>query len=156
MRYGVVGLGNLGAHLAASLLRAGFTVAVTDLDRGTARELESAGAVWAEDARGVAAVSDAVITCLPSPAVSERVLGELLQVLPAGATWIEMSTLGRDEILRLAAVAGRAGAAAGAGAPTGRPGFFGICLRSCSGAPQDAQVSSWRPLSRTNAARVPQ
>ena len=35
---------------------------------------------------------DHVITCLPSPAVSEAVLAEILTTLKPGATWIEMST----------------------------------------------------------------
>ena len=33
MRYGYVGLGNLGGHLASSLCKAGFAVAVTDIDQ---------------------------------------------------------------------------------------------------------------------------
>jgi len=33
MRIGYIGLGNLGAHLAGSLVRAGFDVTVFDLDR---------------------------------------------------------------------------------------------------------------------------
>jgi 3-hydroxyisobutyrate dehydrogenase len=56
----------------------------------------------------VAAASDAVLTCLPSPAVSEAVLTAMLPRL-AGRDWIEMSTLGRNEILRLGAMAGDAG-----------------------------------------------
>ena len=32
MRYGFIGLGHLGKHLAASLIRGGFTVAVHDRD----------------------------------------------------------------------------------------------------------------------------
>ena len=32
MRYGYIGLGHLGGHLAASLIRAGFDVTVHDLD----------------------------------------------------------------------------------------------------------------------------
>ena len=39
MRYGYIGLGNLGGHLAASLLRNGFAFTVNDIDnprrRGT-------------------------------------------------------------------------------------------------------------------------
>ena len=44
---------------------------------------------------------DAVITCLPSPQASGTVLRELLAADFQG-TWIEMSTLGRDEIVELA------------------------------------------------------
>jgi 3-hydroxyisobutyrate dehydrogenase len=112
MRYGFVGLGHLGEKLAGSLLREGFSITVTDLDRRNAEKLLAAGASWAGSAREVAAASDAVITCLPSPKVSERVLAGpdgILDGLRPGGTWIEMSTNGRDEILRLSALAAAKG-----------------------------------------------
>jgi 3-hydroxyisobutyrate dehydrogenase len=109
IRYGFIGLGNLGGHLAASLLRAGLPLTVTDLDRSLADRHLAAGAAWADDPAALAANCDAVITCLPSPAVSESVLRRMLPALRPGTTWIEMSTLGRDDILRLAALAGAAG-----------------------------------------------
>ena len=46
MRYGFVGLGNLGKHLAANLARGGFEVGVHDLDRGAADAALAAGATW--------------------------------------------------------------------------------------------------------------
>jgi 3-hydroxyisobutyrate dehydrogenase len=52
---------------------------------------------------------DHVITCLPSPAVSEAVLRAILPAMRPGATWLEMSTLGREDVLRLGAVAQAAG-----------------------------------------------
>ncbi len=109
MNYGFIGLGNLGGHLANNLLKAGFGVWVHDLDRSAAKFLESAGARWAETNADAARNVDAVITCLPSPAISEQVLSEILPHMKRGATWIEMSTLGKEEILRLAAVAKDAG-----------------------------------------------
>jgi 3-hydroxyisobutyrate dehydrogenase len=109
MRYGFIGLGNLGGHLAASLLRSGFRVTVHDLDRGLAERHLQTGAQWAESPDALAQGCDAAITCLPSPAVSETVLTELLRGLKWGASWIEMSTLGRNEILRLAELAARRG-----------------------------------------------
>ena len=36
MRYGYIGLGHLGGHLAASLLRNGFALTVHDRDRAAA------------------------------------------------------------------------------------------------------------------------
>jgi 3-hydroxyisobutyrate dehydrogenase len=57
----------------------------------------------------VAASVDHVITCLPSPAVSERVLRQILPDMKPGASWIEMSTLGRDDVLALAKVAAESG-----------------------------------------------
>jgi 3-hydroxyisobutyrate dehydrogenase len=114
MRYGYVGLGHLGGQLAGSLLREGFPLTVTDLNRDLAARLLARGAVWADSPKAVASASDAVITCLPSPAVSETVLcgpDGILAGLRSGGAWIEMSTLGRDEILRLAAKAAEKGVA---------------------------------------------
>ncbi len=105
MHYGFIGIGNLGGHLAASLLGAGFNVTVHDIDRAAADRLVMLGATWADSHEALAGACDAVITCLPSPKVSELVLGRILTAMRAGTTWIEMSTLGRDEILRLASIA---------------------------------------------------
>jgi 3-hydroxyisobutyrate dehydrogenase len=114
MRYGYIGLGHLGRHLAASLLRAGFALTVHDRDRAAAESLIAKGAAWADSPKALAARCDAVITCLPSPAVSEVVLAGpdgILAGLAKGGAWIEMSTLGRDEIQRLAALAAANGIA---------------------------------------------
>jgi len=114
MRYGYIGLGHLGGQLAGSLLREGFPLTVTDLNRDLAAPLLARGARWAESPKVMAAECDAVITCLPSPAVSEKVLcgrDGLLEGLRSGGTWIEMSTLGRDDLLRLAAQAAARGVA---------------------------------------------
>ncbi len=105
MRYGFIGLGNLGAPLALNLRRAGLDLLVHDMDRKNAEPHLAAGAAWASSPEVLAAACDAVITCLPSPAVSERVLRAFLPAISAGSTWIEISTLGRDEILRLAGIA---------------------------------------------------
>lgn len=114
MRYGFIGLGNLGGKLAASLARNGFDLVVNDADPKSAEPLLAAGARWAATPAEVATQVDGVITCLPSPAVSERVLtgpeGVLAGAKP-GATWIEMSTIDQDTILRLAAVAADSGVA---------------------------------------------
>lgn len=109
---GYVGLGNLGVHLARSLLRAGeplvASLHVTDLNRAAATALEGHGARWAADAQAVAEQCDVVFTCLPSPtAVDSAVAGPrgVLAGLRAGGTWIDNSTNDRDETLRLAGLA---------------------------------------------------
>jgi len=114
MRYGFIGLGNLGARLAGSLVRKGFDLTVSDLNPAAAKELIARGAKWADTPKALAESVDAVITCLPSPAVSERVLvgpAGLLEGLKAGGTWIEMSTNDKDVIERLAEIATRGGVA---------------------------------------------
>ena len=109
MNYGYIGLGNLGGHIAASLIRAGHQVTVYDRDPSLALRLSEMGASVAGSAAEVAAATDHVFTCLPSPAVSELVLAEILPKMKPGSTWIENSTLGRDDMIRLGAVAEAAG-----------------------------------------------
>jgi 3-hydroxyisobutyrate dehydrogenase len=111
---GFIGLGNLGRQLAASVLRAGFRLAVYDLDATAVAGLVSAGASPAASPRAVAEASDCVITCLPSPgAVSEVVSGAggVIEGLHSGGTWIEMSTNDPHELERLAALAAARGIA---------------------------------------------
>jgi 3-hydroxyisobutyrate dehydrogenase len=108
MRYGFIGLGNLGAHLAGSLVREGFDVTVNDLTKANATKLIAGGAKWAGTPKAVAEAVDAVITCLPSPLVSEAVLtgpSGILAGLKRGGVWIEMSTNDKDVIERLAGLA---------------------------------------------------
>ena len=109
MKYGYIGLGNLGGHLAASLLRNGLDVTVNDIDKTLGARHLKAGGKWADTPKALAEKVDCVITCLPSPAISEKVLAQILEGLKPGSTWIEMSTLGRDEIQRLAKLAAAKG-----------------------------------------------
>jgi 3-hydroxyisobutyrate dehydrogenase len=109
---GFIGLGNLGVHLASSLLRAGHSVTVNDLNRSLADGLIAQGAKWADSAADVAAASSVVFTCLPSPAVVNAVVAGpngILSGLAAGGTWIDMSTTDRSETMRLAALAAAQG-----------------------------------------------
>jgi 3-hydroxyisobutyrate dehydrogenase len=111
-RIGYVGLGNLGSHLAMSLLRAGHEVTVTDLHRPLADPLIASGAMWADSAAEVASRSKVVFTCLPSPAVVDAVVcgpNGILDGLAPGGTWIDNSTNDRSETLRLAARCADAG-----------------------------------------------
>ena len=105
VKYGYVGLGNLGGHLAASLIRAGHSVTVYDRDPALAARHRDLGAGVAASVAELAGQVDHVFTCLPHPAASEAVLAELMTGLKPGATWIENSTLGRDDVLRLAGLA---------------------------------------------------
>lgn len=106
MQVGFVGLGNLGQHLAMSLVKGGFQVTVTDLKRAAAEPLLAAGALWADSPRAVAEASDAVVTCLPSPAATRAVMEGpqgLLEGFRSGAAWLECSTTDQAEIRALAA-----------------------------------------------------
>ena len=105
MRIGYIGLGNLGGHMTMSIIRKGFSVTVHDRNQSLADRHVAAGAERAENAAVLAGACDVVMTCLPSPAVCEIVLSECLSAMRPGSIWIENSTLGRDEIVKLAAMA---------------------------------------------------
>jgi 3-hydroxyisobutyrate dehydrogenase len=112
-RVGFIGLGNLGAHLAMSLQRAGNTLTVHDLDTSNADGLVANGALWASSPGDVARQSDVVFTCLPSPkAIANVVAGfdGVFEGFNGGpGTWIDMSTNDRSETLKLGALAAEAG-----------------------------------------------
>ena len=109
LRYGFIGLGNLGKHLAANLARKGFEVGVHDLHRAAADEVLTAGARWFASVPALAGSSDCLITCLPSPAATLAVLDLGLPAMRMGSTWIEMSTNDYAEIEALCARAEAAG-----------------------------------------------
>ena len=113
-KLGFIGIGNLGVHLAGSLVRAGFDVTVCDLNKAAAAGLLAAGAKWADTPKQVGEQCDSVFTCLPSPkAVTMVVAGEngLLNGMKPGGAWIDMSTNDLHEIQRLAALAAEKGVA---------------------------------------------
>ena len=108
MRYGFIGLGNLGAFLAGSLLREGFDLTVNDLHKEAAADLLAKGARWAGSPAEVAAACDAVITCLPSPAAVDAVVAGkdgILEGAHKGLVWIDMSTSDRHDVERLVKLA---------------------------------------------------
>ncbi len=115
MKIGFIGLGNVGARLAGSLLRNGFELNVRDTDATAAAELLDKGAQWADSARQMAEICDVIITCLPSPAVSAEVMEAadgVLAGLSAGKIWLEMSSTDADEVRRLGALVAARGAVA--------------------------------------------
>jgi len=112
LRIGFIGLGALGEGLCNNLVKAGYPVTVNDLNKGLAQRLLDGGATWSEDVAGTCRDADVVITVLPSPAVSRKVVeGEngVFDNLKSGGTWIEMSTTDMEDLLRLADVAATRG-----------------------------------------------
>jgi 3-hydroxyisobutyrate dehydrogenase len=111
MRYGFIGLGNLGKHLARSLAKSGFEIEVYDLDRSAADSVLAVGARWASSIEALASRCDGLITCLPSPAATDAVLNEALPAMRGGSTWIEMSTNDFASVEKIAARAAASGVA---------------------------------------------
>ena len=95
MKVGFVGLGHMGAPMSRNILAAGHDLVVHDLRREAAAALVADGAGWAASPREAARDRDVAITMLPGPRqVQEVLLGPagLLDGLPPGAVWIDMST----------------------------------------------------------------
>ena len=104
MKIGFIGLGNVGGKLAGSLLRNGFDLTVRDLNEQTVRTFIKKGAKFGESPKQMVELSDLVITCLPSPAVSAAVMEDqdgILAGMSAGKIWAEMSTTDEAEVIRL-------------------------------------------------------
>jgi len=115
MNVGFIGLGNVGHKLAGSLLRNGVDVTVRDLDEAKMAEFAARGAKVGESPAQMLRDCDAVITCLPHPSISAKVVegpDGLLEAMGPGKIWMEMSTTDEAEVKRLGAKVIAAGGAA--------------------------------------------
>jgi 3-hydroxyisobutyrate dehydrogenase len=113
LKVGFIGLGNVGAKLAGSLIRNGADLTVRDLNEELARPFLDEGAKWAVSPAAMARAVDVVITCLPSPAACASVMegaAGILEGLTPGKTWVEMSTTDFQEVRRLGDLVTAAGA----------------------------------------------
>ncbi len=95
MRIGFIGLGTMGASMAANAQKAGFELVVHDVRRASAARHIAAGAVWADTPAALAAQTEVVLTSLPGPPEVEAVaLGPngLLDGMRAGGAYFDLST----------------------------------------------------------------
>lgn len=115
-KVGFIGLGNVGAKLAGTLIRNGVPTMVLDTDPDAMAPLVQAGAQAAGSPADLARSCEVIITCLPSPSVVAQVMEApdgVLAGLQEGSVWVEMSTTDAQEVSRLAElVAQRGGSAA--------------------------------------------
>ncbi|MEE9301229.1 MAG: NAD(P)-dependent oxidoreductase [Alphaproteobacteria bacterium] len=106
MKVGFIGLGTMGAPMAANLIEAGYALKVHDRDTAKARRLKEQGAAIARTPRLAARGSDVVITSLPGPKQVRAIWrgAEGLKIgLRPGAVWIDMTTNEPELVKRLAA-----------------------------------------------------
>ena len=109
MKVGFIGLGNVGAKLAGSLLRNGHDLNVHDLNADFVAGFVARGAKAGESPAQLMRDCDVVVTCLPSPAACEAVVTEMIPEVTAGKIWMEMSTTDATEVARLAALVAEKG-----------------------------------------------
>ena len=103
MHVGFIGLGNVGAKLAGSLLRNNVCLSVFDLNADLVEMFTQRGAMARGSAADMMQICDVVITCLPSPAISDRGMQDMLPFVQTGKIWMEMSTTDEAEVKRLGA-----------------------------------------------------
>ena len=92
---GFIGLGTMGAHMAANLQKAGYRLVVNDLRRASADRFLERGAEWADTPQVVAERCGVFFTSLPEPADVEAVaLGPngLLAGTKSGDAYFDLST----------------------------------------------------------------
>ncbi|GLY80721.1 NAD(P)-dependent oxidoreductase [Actinoallomurus iriomotensis] len=87
-RIGFAGLGRMGAPMCANLVRAGRTVATTDIRP----EAVVAGARPLPGMADLAAESDVLITMLPGPREVTDAMAGAVDALRPGAVWIDMTS----------------------------------------------------------------
>ena len=104
MKIGFIGLGNVGAKLAGSLLKNGFDLTVKDIDQNLTDQFKNLGAKVAYSGKELAEQVDLIITSLPSLKVSAEVMeaeNGVLEGLSENKIWLEMSTTDEAEVKRI-------------------------------------------------------
>ncbi len=104
MKVGFIGLGTMGAFMAANLQKADHSLIVHDIRREAAEPHIKEGAVWADSAREVAEASDVVFTSLPGPPeVEECALGPdgLLAGMRPDTAYFDLSTNSRAVVRKI-------------------------------------------------------
>jgi 3-hydroxyisobutyrate dehydrogenase len=105
MKVAFIGVGTMGGHMAANVLKAGHELIVFDVRRATAEPLLAKGARWADSAAQAAQQAELILTSLPGPREVEAVaLGEggILQGAPRGSVYADLSTSSPTLIRRIA------------------------------------------------------
>jgi 3-hydroxyisobutyrate dehydrogenase len=104
MQIGFIGLGTMGASMAANLQKAGYQLVVHDVRRASADPHIARGATWAGTPRAVGEAAEVVLTSLPGPPEVEAVaLGDngLLAAMRSGAAYFDLSTNSPTLVRRL-------------------------------------------------------
>jgi 3-hydroxyisobutyrate dehydrogenase len=104
MKIGFIGLGNMGAPMAANLVKAGHEVTGFDVAAPAPSDVTPAASA-AEAARG----AEVVVTMLPDGAILRAVADEIIPAMERGAAFVDCSTVDVDSARAVAAQAGAAG-----------------------------------------------
>ncbi|MEU6012248.1 NAD(P)-dependent oxidoreductase [Streptomyces sp. NPDC047453] len=149
-----VGLGNIGGRVVAHLVKAGHDVAVFDLNAAAVQAAVEAGARSAVSAAQAAEGAEAVFLSLPTPAIVESVVGEVLPHAEKGAVIVDHSTIDPETSRRLAGTAAAQGvsfldAPVSGGVQGAEAGTLAIMVGG-----DEAALERVRPLLETYAGSV--
>ena len=96
MQAGFIGLGTMGASMAANLQKGlkarGDTLVVHDIRREAAARHIRDGAVWVDSPQAVAEQSEVIFTSLPGPPEFEAVCAGLLAGIKRGTAYFDLTT----------------------------------------------------------------
>lgn len=101
MRVGVIGLGNIGGHVAANLVTDGHEVVVFDVDSARAGSIQ--GASPEVTVAAVGAASEITVLSLPTPTVVRQVADEWVTTATPGAVLVDLSTNSPEMVRELGA-----------------------------------------------------
>jgi 3-hydroxyisobutyrate dehydrogenase len=107
MKIGFIGVGTMGRHMAANLMKSGHALVINDARKDAAASHLQNGATWADSPKAVAAATDIVFTSLPGPVEVEAVaLGDsgLLAGMSSGKVFFDLSTNSPTVMRKLHAV----------------------------------------------------
>lgn len=99
---GFIGTGGMGSGMAANLIKAGYALVVTDLNRAQAKGLEAQGATFAESPKAVAEASELVLSMLPQNAAVQAVglgKGGLIEATRGAKVWIDFSSIDKATVV---------------------------------------------------------
>jgi len=104
-RVAVIGLGSMGAGMAAALLRAGFAVTGCDVSPEAVARLAAAGGRGAKTPAEAARDADIVVSVVVNAAQTDAVLfgaDGVAETLPAGAVFVSAATMDPEHARRFA------------------------------------------------------
>jgi 3-hydroxyisobutyrate dehydrogenase-like beta-hydroxyacid dehydrogenase len=109
---GFIGTGGMGSGMAANLIKAGYRLVVTDLNRAQAKVLEEAGAQFKDSPKAVAESCELVLSMLPhNDAVRAVALdkGGLIEATTGAKVWIDFSSIDKATIVGVSGELGKKG-----------------------------------------------
>jgi len=98
---GFIGTGGMGSGMAANLIKAGYRLVVSDLNRAQAKGLEGAGAQFKESPKAVAESCELVLSMLPNNDAVRAVglgKGSLAEAITGAKEWIDFSSIDKETI----------------------------------------------------------